>query len=33
MLSYLEQALREKDLYGLLQDGQEASMVDSYSSL
>lgn len=28
-LLHLEQAFREKDLYGLLQDGQQASMMDS----
>lgn len=31
--SYLEQAFREKNLYGLFQDGQQASMMDSYSPL
>lgn len=31
--SHLEQAFREKDLYGLLQDGQQASVVDSYPPL
>lgn len=30
---YLKQAFREKNLYGFLQDGQEASMMDSYPSL
>lgn len=31
--SHLEQTLREKDLYSLFQDGQQASMMDSYSPL
>lgn len=29
LLLHLEQAFREKDLYGLLQDGQQTSMMDS----
>lgn len=31
--AYLEQPFREEDLDGLLQDGQEATMMDAYASL
>ena len=31
--SYLDQTFGEKDLYGFLQDGQQASMMDTYSPL
>lgn len=30
---YLEQAFREKDLYGFFQDGQQTSVMDSYPPL
>lgn len=32
-LLYLEEAFREKDFYGLFQDGQEAPVMDAYAPL